>query len=40
MQKRIEKINQYFNDFKVCDGLVYISVDFPKKWQIPSNELL
>lgn len=40
MQKRIEKINQYFNDFKVCDGLVFISVDFPKKWQIPSNELL
>ena len=40
MQKRIEKINQYFNDFKVCDGLVFISVDFPKKWQIPSSELL
>lgn len=40
MQKRIEKINQYFNDFKVCDGLVFISVDFSKKWQVPSNELL
>lgn len=40
MQKRIEKINNYFNDFKVSDGLVFISVTFPKKWQIPSNELL
>lgn len=40
MQKRIEKINNYFNDFKVSDGFVFISVTFPKKWQIPSNELL
>ena len=40
MQKRIEKINNYFKDFKVSDGFVFISVTFPKKWQIPSNELL
>ena len=40
MQKRIEKINTYFTDFKVSEGLVYISVNFPKKWQVPSNELL
>lgn len=40
MQKRIEKISQYFTDFKVSEGLVYITVKFNKKWQVPSNELL
>jgi hypothetical protein len=40
MQKRIEKINSYFTDFKISDGLAFITVNFSKKWQIPSNELL
>ncbi len=40
MKERIEKIKQYFRGFEISDGIAFISVVFPKKWQIPNPEIL
>ena len=40
MQDRIKKIEKYFRGFEISNDIVYIILDFPKKWQIPSAELL
>ena len=40
MEERINKIKKYFKSFEIVDGIAYTLVSFPKKWQVPSNEIL
>lgn len=40
MQDRIIKINEYFVAFNIAEGISYIKVRFPNKWEIPNGEVL
>ena len=40
MQERINKIKEYFVAFNIAEGISYIKVKFPKKWEIPNVEIL
>lgn len=40
MQERIDKIKEYFVAFNIAEGISYIKVKFPKKWEIPNVDIL
>lgn len=40
MQDRIEKIKDYFISFNIAEGVAYIQIKLPNKWDAPSSEVL
>ena len=40
MQERIKNIEEYFVAFNIAENMAYIQVQFPEKWDVPSNEIL
>lgn len=40
MQNRINRIKEYFVAFNIAENIAYVKVNFPKKWDLTSGEIL
>lgn len=40
MEERIKNLEGYFEEFNITEGIIYVKVKFPNKWQIPDSALL